>query len=550
MLSLGAVLPFVGVITQPDKISDFPVVGQIASIIGIEPGAGMIFPLAIIFASAALLANGFRLLLLWYGLRLANDTGADIGVEVFRRTLYQPYSVHISRGSNEVIASITQKVGLATGVLIAVANMGTSLILFASILATLLVINPVMAIVAGISFGLAYIGIAAVTRRRLVRNSQRIAKEQTQVVKSLQEGLGAIRDVLLDGTQRVYCSGYRNSVYPLQRAASENSFIGAAPRFIMEAVGMILVSILVLLLSRSNEGIVTTLPMLGVLGIAAQRLLPLMQLIFGNWATVSGSRAALNDVLSLLEQPLIEGGEKEPSPMGLSGSIKFENVGFRYGTAESWVLKNVSFEIAKGERVGFVGSTGSGKSTTLDLLMRLLEPVEGKILIDGRQVDSSNTRAWQRTIAHVPQHIFLSDASIAENIAFGVPLGDIDIERVRTVARQAKIADFIESRPLGYQAAVGERGVRLSGGQRQRIGIARALYKQASVLIFDEATSALDHETEQAVMAAIEDLSQDLTILIIAHRLTTLQGCSQVIKLDGGHAYSVSYKDIVSEKTK
>lgn len=546
VVSLGAVLPFIGVLTQPDKIFDYSFTREIADFLGIVSGVDMVLPLAVAFASAALLANGLRLFLLWLGLRIANDTGADLGIEVFRRTLYQPYRVHVARGSSEIIGGITQKVGLSTGVLIAAANMITSLLLFVSIMATLLVIDTTIAVVASVSFGVAYVAIAMLTRRRLLRNSQCIATEQIRAIKSLQEGLGAIRDVLLDGTQRVYCESYSNSVRPLQRAASENSFIGGAPRYFMEALGMALVAVLVLILSRRPEGVAAALPLLGVLGIGAQRLLPLMQQIFGNWATVSGSRAALIDVLALLEQPLPkEVNDPDPMPLTLKQEIRFDKVCFQYGSGESWVLDGIDLQIPRGARVGFVGSTGSGKSTTLDLLMGLLEPTRGQVSVDGRLIDEGARRAWQRTIAHVPQHIFLSDASIAENIAFGVPAAQIDHGRVRLAAEQAKIAEFIESRPDGYRAAVGERGVRLSGGQRQRIGIARALYKQASVLIFDEATSALDNETEQAVMAAIDDLSADLTVLIIAHRLSTLRKCTQIVQLDGGSAKCGSYEEMI-----
>ena len=207
---------------------------------------------------------------------------------------------------------------------------------------------------------------------------------------------------------------------------------------------------------------------------------------------------------------------------------------FRYSSDGPWVLNGLDLTIAKGARIGFVGATGSGKSTTMDLLMGLLEPTDGQILVDSEPLSRNRVRAWQRAIAHVPQSIYLADATLAENIAFGVPSGAIDMERVRQAARQAQIADFIEGRPQGYDALVGERGVRLSGGQRQRIGIARALYKQATVLVLDEATSALDNVTEQSVMDAIEGLDRDLTILVIAHRLTTVKRCDGIVELQHG----------------
>ncbi len=547
VVSLGAVLPFIGILTQPEKVFASPFFAGLVRTLGITSGAELVFPLTIGFAVAAIIAGALRLLLLRVSIRLGNVIGADISIEVYRRTLYQDYSVHIAGSSSEIISGITQKVGAATSVLISLVTVITSTVLFLSIIGTLLIIDPMVAIFATISFGIAYLVIAFYTRRRLVDNGQCIAREQTQVVKALQEGLGAIRDVLLDGTQRIYCNVYRNAILQLHRAGGENAFISQAPRYAMEALGMVLIATFVLALSHRTGGIASALPILAVLALGAQRLLPLMQQLFGNWSVVVGSRAVLTDVLALLDQPLpTQASLPEPEPLVLSQFIRFENVGFQYNGNSPWVLDGVNLIISKGARVGIIGSTGSGKSTALDLLMGLLQPTRGKIIIDGNTLDQSNQRAWQRNVAHVSQSIFLSDASIAENIAFGIAPDQICLDLVRKVAQQARIADFIESRPEGYSATVGERGVRLSGGQRQRIGIARALYKQADVLIFDEATSALDNETEKAVMQSIEGLSKNLTLFIVAHRLTTLKKCDVIIKLEGGKIVAQStYNNII-----
>lgn len=535
VVSLSAVLPFIGILTQPEKVFASPALAGVVQTLGITSGAELVLPLTIGFAVAALIAGALRLLLLWVSIRLSNATGADLSIEVYRRTLYQPYSVHVARSSSEIISGITQKVGTATGVLISVVTVITSTALFVAIMATLLVVDPIVAIIAALSFGSAYGVIAWLTRRRLVYNSQCIAQEQTQVVKALQEGLGAIRDVLLDGTQKVYCNVYRKAILQLQRAGGENTFINQAPRYAMEALGMALIAAFVLALSHRPGGVAAALPILGMLALGAQRLLPLMQQLYGNWSVVAGSKAALADVLALLDQPLpAEANQPEPAPLALKDAISFDNVRFHYGSNGPWVLDGINLVIPKGARIGFVGSTGSGKSTALDLLMGLLDPTQGKILVDGQPISHELQHAWQRTIAHVPQNIFLADTTIAENIAFGIPPDQIYHERVHKAAEQARIAEFIESRVEGYGAIVGERGVRLSGGQRQRIGIARALYKQASVLIFDEATSALDNNTELAVMEAIENLDRDLTILIIAHRYTTLMNCDMIVQLEQG----------------
>lgn len=548
VVSLGAVLPFIGIITQPEKVFDSPSMAGVVQALDITSAADLVLPLTIAFAVAALVAGGLRLLLMWFSLRLGNAAGADLSIDVYRRTLYQSYSVHVARSSSEIISGIMQKVGSATGVLMSVMTVFTSAALFAAIMVTLLAVDPMVAIIAAVSFGSAYGIIAWLTRHRVVRNGQRAAQEQTQIVKTLQEGLGAIRDVLLDGTQNVYCDVYRRSVMQLQRAVSENTFINQAPRYAMEALGMVLIAVLVLAMNYRHGGVAEALPILGMLALGAQRLLPLMQQLYGSWTMVAGSKAALIDVLGLLDQPLpAAANQPEPAPLALKDAISFDNVRFHYGNNGPWVLDGINLVIPKGAKIGFVGSTGSGKSTALDLLMGLLEPTQGKILVDGQPISHELKRAWQRTIAHVPQNIFLADTTVAENIAFGIPPDQIDHERVHKAAEQAMIAEFIESRPEGYGTIVGERGVRLSGGQRQRIGIARALYKQATVLIFDEATSALDSETEQAVMQAIEGLSDDLTILIIAHRLTTLKNCTQIVELgNGGILRCGSYQEITN----
>ena len=315
----------------------------------------------------------------------------------------------------------------------------------------------------------------------------------------------------------------------------------------MAALGMGLIAALAYGLSRRAGGIGPALPLLGALALGAQRLLPALQQAYSTWAGIIGSSASLVTALELLDQPLpAEILQPAPAPLIFRDVIRFNALRFRYTSDGPWVLDELSLTIPKGARIGFVGSTGSGKSTALDLLMGLLMPTEGELLVDGQPVSGNRLRAWQQTIAHVPQSIYLADTTLAENIAFGVAPHAIDLQRVQQVARQAQIAEFIESRSEGYNARVGERGVRLSGGQRQRIGIARALYKQASVLVFDEATSALDNATEQSLMNAIEELNRNLTILLIAHRLTTVRRCDTIVELQHGRVVAQgSYEQLL-----
>jgi len=422
----------------------------------------------------------------------------------------------------------------------------SAIILFIGIFTALMLISPQIALGAGVIFGFAYYLITRIVRQKLHKNSECISQESVKVMKSLQEGLGGIRDVLLDGTQEVYCDIYRKADYPLRLAYGSNSFLSSSPRFIIEALGMILIVVLAYFLSQQGQAGGMTIPVLGALALGAQRLLPVLQQMYSSITTIRGAKSILRDTLVLLNQPLPSTHLDSSGALSFIRDIQLNSIGFQYSLSGKWVLKDISLSIPKGSRIGFMGATGGGKSTLLDILMGLLKPSEGSLLVDGVLVKSVNMRSWRSHIAHVPQSIYLTDTTIAQNIAFGVDSNLIDFERVKRAAGYAKLTQFIDELPEGYDTHVGERGVRLSGGQRQRIGIARALYKQADVLVFDEATSALDGNTEGEVMEAINSLSKDLTIILVAHRLTTLKSCDLVVEVAKGTIQKVGrYNDLI-----
>jgi ABC-type multidrug transport system fused ATPase/permease subunit len=549
ILSIGAVLPFLGVLTSPERIFEMPFAQPIIQALKLTEPKQLLLPLTIIFSLAALIAGAMRLLLLWASTRLSFATGADLSIGIYRRTLYQSYAVHCARNSSEVIDGISGKAnGVIYNIILPTLTLISSSVMLIAILIALLMVQPVIALAAFGGFGLIYMVIVRLTRKQLIANSKCVARESTQVIKSLQEGLGGIRDVLIDGSQETYCQIYRNADSPLRRAQGNSLFISNSPRYGMEALGMLLIAALAYSLAQQVDGITKAIPILGALALGAQRLLPVLQQTYGSWTQINSSQASLKDTLELLDQPLPDYANQPVMQLPFNQTISLEQLKFRYGEQAPYVLNQVTLTISKGSRVGFIGTTGSGKSTLLDIVMGLLQPTNGLLEIDGEPVNPVNQRAWQSHIAHVPQAIFLADSTIAENIAFGIPRDQIDHSRVKRVAEQAQIAESIESWPKQYQTFVGERGIRLSGGQRQRIGIARALYKEADVIIFDEATSALDNETEQAVMQAIEGLSKELTLLIIAHRLSTLKGCTQIVELsDGSIKRTGRYQDIVNQ---
>ena len=550
VVSIGAIIPFLGILTAPEQVYQHQMTQPVIQLLQLTSPSQLLFPLTVVFISSALLAGIIRLFLLYVMTKMVHATGADLSVNIYRRTLYQNYTTHIARNSSEVINGIITKTnGVVGGVIEPILVMLSSIVLIIAIMIALLSIDIVIALTSLFTFGLLYWCVIIYTRKTLQGNSQCIAEQSTQMVKSLQEGLGGVRDVLIDGTQEFYCKLYRNADISLRKASATNAFIGGSPRFVMEAVGMALIASLAYTISLRETGIVTVIPVIGALALGAQRLLPALQQAYKAYSQIKGSYSSFIDVLNLLEQPLPEYADQpQPKPIYFVKEIKLNNLNFRYTEDSPWILKNVNLSLKKGSRIGFIGLTGSGKSTLIDIVMGLLPPTEGVLIIDNQTINSRNRRAWQAHIAHVPQNIYLSDSTIEENIAFGIAKELIDHQRVKKAAQQAQIAELIEQWKDGYQTFVGERGIRLSGGQRQRIGIARALYKQANVLIFDEATSALDNETEQAVMDAIEDLGEEITILIIAHRLTTLKGCDKIIKLEKGYTVRTgSYEEVINE---
>lgn len=537
LASLGAVLPFLAVLSDPEHLWQQPLAQELGSRMGFTEPSQLLLPATLAFAAAAVVAALIRLINLWLNGRLAAAVGSDLSCEAYRRTLYQPYCVHLQRNSAAVITATTSQTGKVVASLNALLQLITSAVVSASLLIGLLMIDVVVALAAAALFIIVYLVFAIASKRELARNGQQIAMATKQQIKALQEGLGAIRDVLLDGSQVTYLQIYRQADRPQRQLQAKNGFIGAFPRYALEALGMVAISLLggLLVLQRGSGSAV--IPLLGALALGAQRLLPALQQIYSGWASLKGYNAAINAVVAMLNQPLpplVNVAE----PLMLGESIRLEGVHFCYGPDQPKVLQGLDLEIRRGEHIGLIGTTGSGKSTLVDLLMGLLAPTAGRVLVDRNDLHDPNHPellvAWRSAIAHVPQSIYLADSSIAENIAFGVPPDRIDMDRVKKAASQAQIDSFIESSSNGYESFVGERGIRLSGGQRQRIGIARALYKQARVLVLDEATSALDNNTEQALMSAINKLSKELTIVMIAHRLSTVKLCDRVIRLAEG----------------
>ena len=549
MLSLGAVIPFLGVLANPQSVFDSRYLEIPISYLGITEPSQLVLPITFLFILLTILSAGFRLIALWMLTRISQQAGADLSIKIYRNTLFQDYAVHVARNSSEVINGIIVKTNTVTkGVITPTLSLISTLIMMIGIVVVLLLVNIFVTLTAFFSFGLLYLLVMHLTRKNLSTNSARIASKSDLMVKTLQEGLEGIREVLLNSNQLFYVKLYRDADLIMRQATWRNEMIYSSPRFIMEASGIAIVALFAYFATLQFGGINEFLPILGVFVLGAQKLLPAIQKAYASYSRIKGAAYSLEDVIDLLDQPLPKYANFSANlPVPFTQSIELKNLSFRYSHQSPWVLKNLNFKIPKGSVVGIIGSTGCGKSTIIDLIMGLLPLTNGELTVDGVPIDNENKREWQANISCVPQDIYLSDGTIKENIAFGLPKEQINFSKVKIAAQKAQIAELIESWDDQFETMVGERGMRLSGGQRQRIGVARALYSESNVLILDEATSALDNETELAVMNSINTFNKDITVIIIAHRLTTLKKCDMILELGNNFQTKImDYSEIIN----
>jgi ATP-binding cassette subfamily B protein len=535
MVSLGAIFPFLSAMSNPEILLSKPELQPVLTFLQIQTPKQLVTSLSIGFMIAVLLASGLRLLTLHCRVRLAAAIGADVSSQIYHITLSQPYSFHVNHNTSDLMQTVTGNTqALTSKILMPLLTLANDALLAPGLIITLVFVDAKVAVGATLVLGGGYIIIYRTRQKLLKQNSRIIVESGQKRIKAVQEGIGGIRDVLLNHNQKFFENSYVKSEKALKKATSTNAVISQSPKFIIEAISMC--AIILFALSLGNNGDFSrVVPVLGTLVLGAKKLLPTFQEVFTALAGIQGSRAALSKVLVSLKRSINPLSQANSLPtLSLEKGIRLDNIWFSYGGDTAWVLQGLNITIPAKTTVAFVGSTGSGKSTTADLILGLLQPQKGQILVDDVPLEGKLLYPWQENIAHVPQSIFLSDGSIAENIAFAIPYHKIDLAQVRKAARLAQVDEFIESLPAKYDTYVGERGIRLSGGQRQRIGIARALYRDASVIVFDEATSALDNATEKEVMSAIEGLSHQFTIILIAHRLSTVEKCDRIFELSQG----------------
>jgi ABC-type bacteriocin/lantibiotic exporter with double-glycine peptidase domain len=540
--AIGSILPFLSVISSPDSILTIPGSYQVIDFLGLNSPQELLLPLTILFVSAGFLTGGLRLFALWYSSRLTFSIGGDLSLNLYRRSLYQTYAEHAAQRSSDVIATVGVRATCVTNMVSMMLMFVSSILTGLAIVVLLLWVDTLMATTLFAGLFAVYFLTFLVSRHRLQINGHLINYHSSRVIQAIQEGLGSIRDVLLYGHQEAFCRLYQLSDKPLRGAQAMNGFIAGSTRYVVEALSVGLIAALAYFVAQRDGGISLAIPVLGAMALGVQRLLPAFQQAYSSWAAMVGGRASLEEIVDLLQKSTSIGEQMSYSTIRFDREIELRGVSFRYAPDSKWIFRDLCLTIKRGDRVGIVGVSGSGKSTLSDILIGLQVPVSGEIRVDNVLIEDSNRRAWQSHLAHVSQNIYISDSSVLENIAFGVPIEEIDVNRARKAAEQAQIAQTIDAWTEGYSTRIGELGARLSGGQRQRIGIARALYRKADVMVFDEATSALDQETERAVIESIKNLDSNITVIIISHHLGALRACSKVIEIDVHGNCTVSKK--------
>ena len=540
MLGVASILPFMAVLATPELVQTniaLNIAFTISHEIGIRTTEQFLFALGVMVFLLLVASMAFKALTTYAQTRFALMREYSIGKRLVEGYLHQPYSWFLNRHSAELGKTILSEVStvISNGMLPLITLMAQSMVTVA-LLILLIIVDPLLALSVGLVLGLAYTSIFAVVSGWLKRLGQARIKANQERFTAVSEAFGAAKEVKVGGLEQAYIERFAKPAEIFAKGQANASVIAQLPRFALEATafgGMLLV---ILYLMVKSGSFAAALPIIALYAFAGYRLMPALQQIYGAFTQLRFAGPALDalykDLISLQASNAQHG---HSSPLVLTEAIQLNQVSYRYPNTPQYALKSVDLSISAHSKVGFVGATGSGKTTSVDVILGLLEPQKGALKIDGQPITAVNRRQWQRAIGYVPQHIYLADDSVAANIAFGVNAEDIDQQAVERAAKIANLHEFVSNDlSQGYTTKVGERGVRLSGGQRQRIGIARALYHDPQILILDEATSALDNLTEQAVMEAVNNLGHNITIILIAHRLSTVRQCDQIYLLEQG----------------
>lgn len=540
LLGIASIAPFMALVGDISILEKSNIFSELYQLSGITDPMNFVFYAGFLVLVALSISTMISMFTIWKLSLYAARVGTEIADRLYAYYMQEDWQFHASGSSAQLTKQVsTEAIRVTDGIVQPLMQMNAKVVLATLISVSILIYNPIIAITGLFIFALAYFLLYKLVRKKLVLNGQVISQVSTERFRLMNEGFGGIKDVLLLNRSQDFVKRFEESGKVFARALGLNSSIAQVPRYFMELIAFGTMIGLVLLLIKLHEGnLGAVLPILAVYALAAFKLLPALQQIYSSIAQIKGNLAAFEAVEGDLERsvgihkPITK--EVPTIRTELKKQIILSDIKFNYPGKLRPAVDGVNMTIPVNSVVGLVGSSGSGKSTLIDLLLGLLIPQSGHIYVDDTHITSENKRGWQDTLGFVPQSIFLSEGTIAENIAFGLPIADIDLKQVNKALELASLTDLVAQLPNGVNTQVGERGVQLSGGQRQRIGIARALYHEADVLVFDEATSALDGITEKVIMDAIHDFSGQKTIVMIAHRLKTVQKCDIIYLMDQG----------------
>jgi ATP-binding cassette, subfamily B, bacterial PglK len=552
---VASITPFIALAANPDLVVENERLARVYDGLGFEtPRAFLLFLGAVVFVVIGT-ANAFMALTTWATLRFVAATQHRLSERLLGRYLAQPYAFFLGRNTARLSKTLLSEVKeVIRGVVVPGMDVLTRAITAAFIIALLLVVDPALALLVAATLSGAYALVYVLVRRRQRALGQRRVAAQAGRYKAASEAFGGIKDVKVLGREGYFLQRFREASHEYSRVNASSAVVGELPRFGLETIAFGGILVIVLYLVQTRDTLAEVLPLLALYAVAGYRLMPAFQHVFVGLNRIRFHTAALDDLHADLidPAPALAGAAREATapearPLTLEREIRFDDVSFVYPGSRGPAVRGIDLIVPAGQMVGLVGTTGSGKTTLADLLLGLFEPSDGRILVDGVPLGGATVGGWRTQLGYVPQSIYLCDDTVTRNVAYGIPDDEIDRAAVERAVRAAHLERFVESLPEGYDTVVGERGVRLSGGERQRLGIARAIYHDPALLVLDEATSALDSATEEAVMRAIHELRAQRTIVIIAHRLTTVRLCNVIYVLADGAVSAQGTYDSLAE---
>lgn len=540
LLSIGAVIPFIVVFTEPESLYNIELLEYLFNFFQVNEISEIQLLLFLFFSSAIILAGIIKISLNWYQSRLSYDVAADLGNMVFSSALSQPFEYHLNKNSNEIVSTIANKANIvADNIIHPLLSFLLAIVTFFAIATFLLFLNALITSIIFLSIFLIYVIILLITKKHIQKASLEINHNFDVIMKTLREALEGIRYVLLTSSQKVFINIHKKSEQTLRSSQADISFASVFPRSIIESIALLIFALVVYLFIDPEKGSFEFISLMGAIVMGIQRLLPVIQQAYFGWTKLSGAKAVIDDTLSYLTN-FNDGNDIEIENLNLeklhfNNCIKLIDVDFTYDIdSKNKILNHVNLEIPRGSKIGITGVSGSGKSTLIDLIMGFLKPTYGSIFVDDVQLSKNLIDRWQKNISLVPQNIFLSDSSIASNIAFGIEESNIDLKKVEEIINVTQLTEFVNNLNNGVNYVVGEDGKNISYGQKQRIAIARALYRDSDLLVIDEGTSALDKFTQSEIIKALNNLENKPAIIMIAHRIEILDDFDNIYEVIDG----------------